>query len=328
MLVRSRLWALSWAVALQTLILTGCGLEHDFAEQLSPNSGTRGSRPALRSVAANESDETIRIAAFNIQVFGVTKMGKPHVMDVLAEVMRRFDVIAIQEIRSVDQTLMPRFVELVNSDGSQYDYIIGPRLGRTSSKEQYAYVYNTRTVHLNRDWVYTIDDPNDRLHREPFIANFRARGPPPSEAFSFTLINIHTDPDEVPSELAALADVFRAVQNDGLGEDDIILLGDLNTHEHRLGELADIPNIKWAISGMTTNTRANRAYDNILFDRVATSEYTGQFGVMNLMREFDLTLEEAIEVSDHYPVWAEFSIYESSEVSAARAASGGSGARR
>jgi deoxyribonuclease-1-like protein len=328
MLVRSRSWTLAWSLALQTLLVTGCGLEHDFTEQMASDSGSRGSNSSVRTVAVPNSDETLRIAAFNIQVFGVTKMGKPHVMDVLAEVMRQFDVIAIQEIRSTDQTLMPQFLELVNSDGSQYDYVIGPRLGRTSSKEQYAYVYNTRTVDLNRDWIYTISDPNDRLHREPFVASFRARGPPPSDAFRFTLINIHTDPDEVPSELAALADVFRAVQNDGLGEDDIILLGDLNTHEHSLGELADIPHIKWAISGMTTNTRANRAYDNILFDRVATSEYTGRFGVMNLMREFNLSLEEALEVSDHYPVWAEFSIYESFEVFPVRAASGESGARR
>jgi deoxyribonuclease-1-like protein len=324
---RFRLWALTWTWVCQSLLLaTGCGLEQEFSPHLGETPRGRNSSGDVRQVGAPASGETIRIAAFNIQVFGVTKMGKPHVMDVLAEVMRQFDVIAIQEIRAIDQTLMPRFIDMVNSDGSQYDYVIGPRLGRTSSKEQYAFVYNTRTIHLNRDWVYTIDDPDDRIHREPMVANFRVRGPPPDEAFTFTLINIHTDPDEVPSELEALADVFRAVQQDGSGEDDVILLGDFNTHEHRLGSLADIPNIKWAITGMTTNTRASRAYDNILFDRVATSEYTGRFGVMNLMREFGLTLEEALEVSDHYPVWAEFSVYEAP--AGVRAASDLGGVRR
>jgi hypothetical protein len=28
------------------------------------------------------------------------------------------------------------------------------------------------------------------------------------------------------------------------------------------------------------------------------------------MKEFNLSLEEALQVSDHFPVWAEFSVYE------------------
>ena len=28
------------------------------------------------------------------------------------------------------------------------------------------------------------------------------------------------------------------------------------------------------------------------------------------LREFNLTLDQAIEISDHFPIWAEFSIYE------------------
>ncbi len=31
---------------------------------------------------------------------------------------------------------------------------------------------------------------------------------------------------------------------------------------------------------------------------------------MDLMREYNLTMEQALEVSDHLPIWAEFSIYE------------------
>ena len=29
-----------------------------------------------------------------------------------------------------------------------------------------------------------------------------------------------------------------------------------------------------------------------------------------MMREFELTMPEALEVSEHLPVWAEFSVYE------------------
>jgi deoxyribonuclease-1-like protein len=252
----------------------------------------------------------IRIASFNIQVFGTSKASKPEVMQVLAEIVRRFDIVAIQEIRSQDETLLPRFVDLVNATGRHYDYVIGPRLGRTVSKEQYAYVFDAATIEVDRSAVYTVDDPDDLLHRPPLVAPFRCRGPPPDEAFTFTLINIHTDPDETATELDALADVFRAVQNDGRGEDDIILLGDLNVDDRKLGRLGQIPNVMPVLVQTPTNTRGTKMYDNILFNRVATVEFMGRAGVVDLMSEFNLTLEAALAVSDHLPVWAEFSVYE------------------
>jgi endonuclease/exonuclease/phosphatase family metal-dependent hydrolase len=259
---------------------------------------------------ASPYQPTVRIATFNIQVFGVSKMEKPHVMQVLADVVRRFDVVAIQEIRSVDDTVMPRFVALINSAGAQYDFIIGPRLGRTNSKEQYAFVFDTTRIEFDPRSIYTVADPQDLLHREPLATRFRARGVPPNQAFTFTLVNIHTDPDETSTELDALAQVFVGVQQNGTGEDDVILLGDLNVDERRLGDLGRLPGIGWVVSGMPTNTRGDKTYDNIVFDRRTTVEFTGRWGVLNLMQEYSLTVAQALEVSDHLPVWAEFSVYE------------------
>ena len=147
-------------------------------------------------------------------------------------------------------------------------------------------------------------------HRQPRAPRSELRGPPPEQAFTFSLVNIHTDPDETGRELDALADVFRAVRDDGRGEDDVILLGDLNVDDHHLGRLGELPHVHWAISGVATNTRGDKLYDNILFSEMATSEYTGRWGVFDLIREFNLTIDEALKVSDHMPVWAEFNLYE------------------
>jgi deoxyribonuclease-1-like protein len=253
---------------------------------------------------------TIRIASFNIQVFGESKLAKPKVMQILAQVIRRFDVVAIQEVRATTQDVLPRFVQQINAEGASYNFVLGPRLGRTSSKEQYAILYNQATIQLVPGSMYTIDDPDDRLHREPMVAGFTVRGPPPAQAFTFTLIDIHTDPDEVASEMNALDDVYRAVREDGRREDDIILLGDLNTDDAHLGELGKMPYLVAAISKQPSNTRGNKLYDNIIFDRRATTEYTGRSGVLNLIREYQLSMQDALEVSDHFPVWAEFSVYE------------------
>lgn len=269
--------------------------------------GGDGHSTAAAPVTAGE---TITVASFNIQVFGESKLAKPEVMDVLAEVVRRFDVVAIQEVRAKRQDVLPRFVSKINAGSARYDFAIGPRLGRTSSKEQYAFVYDTSRIELDRSWVYTVPDPNDRLHRPPFVARFRARGPPPAEAFSFMLVNIHTDPDETDEELDALDDVFRQVQRDNPDEDDVILLGDLNVDDRHLGELGAVSNIAWIVSGTTTNTRRNKLYDNIVFDRVAGAEFTGRWGVFDLAAEFGISTESALRVSDHLPVWAEFTARE------------------
>ncbi len=270
-------------------------------------------------IAANappvvRSGKTIRIAAFNIQVFGRSKIEKPIVVDYLARIVRQFDVVAIQEIRSKDQDILPLFVEAINAGGRQYDYAIGPRLGRSSSKEQYAFVFDRASIEIDRQQLYTLDDPDDLLHREPLVGWFRVRGPPAQQGFTFSLVNIHTDPDEVDEEINVLDDVMRVVRDDGRNEDDVILLGDLNADDRHFDELGRLPQVGWAISGIPTNTRGTKQYDNLVFFGNATREYMGRSGVFDFMREYNLTIDEALEVSDHLPVWAEFSIYEGGEI--------------
>ncbi|MFO0903989.1 MAG: endonuclease/exonuclease/phosphatase family protein [Pirellulales bacterium] len=275
--------------------------------------------PAASNPAAAAPASTITIASFNIQVFGTSKLANERVREILVHTVRQFDLVAIQEVRSKDDSVIPSFVRDINSDGSRYDYIIGPRLGRTNSKEQYTFVFNTQRLEASRSSVVTLNDPEDLLHREPLVARFRAVATPPETGFSFWIVNIHTDPDEVPQEVDALADAFEAVMHAAPDEDDVILLGDLNADETQFGRLGKIPGITWIVPRTTTtNTRGNRTYDNILFLEDSTTEFTGRWGVVDMQRAFNLTLDEALKVSDHLPVWAEFDVRESSRVNFAR----------
>jgi len=276
----------------------------------SPQSPQITYNPPAQFASSRRAADKLLIATFNIQVFGESKLAKREVVGVLADVVRHFDVVALQEIRAKSDEILPRFLAAINSDGSRYDFIIGPRLGRTSSTEQYAYVYDTTRVEYNPKQVGNLSDPQDRLHREPYVARFRARTQSPEQAFTFWLVNTHTDPDEVPEEVDALADVFRLMQVASPDEDDVILLGDLNASETQMGRLGQLPGMSWVVRGAMTNTRLTKAYDNILFQRDATTEYTGRWGVFNLQQAYGLTNEQALMVSDHYPVWAEFQVWE------------------
>ena len=93
-------------------------------------------------------------------------------------------------------------------------------------------------------------------------------------------------------------------------KDDVILLGDLNVDTAGLSELGRIPGVESIARDVKTNTRRTKTYDHILIDRTMTREYTGRFGVLDFQRDFGLSEEEALSVSDHQPVWAEFSAYE------------------
>jgi deoxyribonuclease-1-like protein len=256
--------------------------------------------------------DTIGVASYNIQVFGASKLEKPWVVDILAEIVRHFDIVAIQEVRAKEDRILPEFVAAINANGSRYDFVIGPRQGRTTSTEQYAFVYDTNRIEVDRSSIGSMSDPADVLHREPMVARFRTRTNSAGIPFSFWLVNIHTDPDEVASEINVLADVFRVMQTARADEDDVILLGDFNASDREFDRLGQVPGITWAVTGISTNTRKNKMYDNILFSRVATTEFTGRWGVVDVQSVFNLTLDQALEISDHFPVWAEFRMGESS----------------
>ena len=277
--------------------------------------------PAAAPVGGKPTD-AITIASFNIQVFGESKIAKHDVVDVLTRVVRNFDIVAVQEVRAKSDSVIPQFLSSINADGSRYQFVIGPRLGRTVSKEQYTFIYDSTRIEIDPSSVGTSPNPGDRLHRPPLHARFRVRANPPEAGFSFWLVDTHTDPDEVSAEVNALADVFMEMKALRPDEDDVILLGDLNAGPPQFGKIKQIPGVGWAVSGVTTNTRRSKTYDNIIFDQRATTEYTGRWGVLDLQNTFGLSLDKALEVSDHNPVWAAFRPWETRQVAASMPASG------
>jgi deoxyribonuclease-1-like protein len=270
---------------------------------------TAAGRPAVRL------QPSLRVASFHLRAFGPAKAERPELIEVIAQTIRQFDVVAIQGVHSPRPDTLRTLLEQINADGRHYGLLVGPEVGRATDREQYAFVFDQATIEVDHAATYTIDDPDDLLRRPPLVGWFRARGPPADQAFTFTLVNVHADLEDVAAglnseELRALQAVFFSVRDDGRGEDDVILLGTFHADDQRLGDLERIPGLLAAISGKHTNTRQTRQLDNLLFQLPATGEYTGRNGVFDFLREFNLTLEQALEVSDHLPVWAEFSVYE------------------
>ena len=251
-------------------------------------------------------NETINIASFNIQIFGRSKRSKDDVMAVLTNISRNFDIIAVQEFRDSSETTLDYFVQKINEmPGPVYASVGSARLGRTTSKESYAFVYNTETVTFSGT-SYVYNDTNDIFEREPFIAGFS------SGNFDYILVNIHAKPDDAESEIQALVDVIADADNYFPDDHDVIVLGDYNADGSYFSETTTTglrgTDYTWVIGDDldTTVATSSNTYDRIVFQADHTTEdFAGEVGVMLFESLLPGGLE-AKKVSDHYPVWAVF----------------------
>ncbi len=287
--------------------LEGLGFPSNSANRAAQGDSTADLPPPA------QGNRTIRIATFNADPLDPPKLANRMVAGHLVSVVRRFDIVALQNIQSEGTGLLSQLIEQVNADGRHFQFAVGPAESGLRDQPYSAFVYDMSTVEIDPSTVCLVDDPLKRLRHRPLVAAFRTRGPQPSDAFTFTLINVRTSLDRAAQELELMDDVYRAVRDDGRNEDDVILLGNLNADESKLLEWQQTVNLAWAIARTPSTMRGTWPADNILFDRRATIEYTGRSGVFDVMRELDLTVDQAAELSDHLPVWAEFSVYEGGE---------------
>jgi endonuclease/exonuclease/phosphatase family metal-dependent hydrolase len=179
---------------------------------------------------------------------------------------------------------------------------VGPRLGRTNSKEQYVFYYDMRFVQL-LGAPSTYPHVDDVFEREPFAARFAAGG------FDFVLVNIHVKPDDADAEIRALGDVVAWAEAE-FQDPDVIVLGDLNADCTYFDE-AD----RQAAVGMnwitpddfdTTVKGTVCTYDNFLVADSLMDEFTGEIELFRFDTEYGLDQAAAEDVSDHYPVFAVF----------------------
>ena len=98
----------------------------------------------------------------------------------------------------------------------------------------------------------------------------------------------------------------------------MILLGDFQADDEHLGPISKMAGMAIAVTKTPTNPDQTKQWDNLVFDAQTTKEFTGRSGTLNLMRQYNLSLQEALEVSDHLPVWAEFNIHEGETVPEAK----------
>ncbi len=276
-------------------------------------------QPVSLPVPTGKSPQTMSLGTFSIQNFDATKANDAGIISVLASVISRFDIVAIQGI-SKDAAGIATLMRKLKASGGQFGSQVSPPVGREGEMQCFAFIWDEARMQLTPGSVFVVQDPTDRMKFEPMVGSFETRfgstgGRSP---FRFTLINAHANPSGVSvnsplNEMNVLDDVYQSVRQYGYqktGEEDFILLGNLGVNTAGLGELGKIPNLVSIGGDCLTDTLQTKTLDHILMDQTRTREYTGRFGLVDLQKQFGLTQEQALMVSDHLVLWAEFSVYE------------------
>jgi hypothetical protein len=259
---------------------------------------------------AERDDDFVRIATLDLGGFDEGRLDDEKTAELLARVVRQFDVVALQNVRPKSPRLMARLVDLANAEGAQYAHVLGPEVGPPGDLEQFAFLFDEASLEVDREVAYLVDDPDDLFACDPFAAPFRVRGPDEAAAFTFTLVNVRIDESRLAEEYALLAGLFRAVRNDGRDEDDVIVLGAMGVDTLAEGPPGDSARFAWGVSEAPAAAVASTVIDNLFFDARATGEFSGRAGLLDLLREFNLTRREVNNLAARAPAWAEFALVE------------------
>lgn len=256
---------------------------------------------------------TLKIAAFNIRTFGETKVSNATLRSYIVQIVSRYDIALIQEVRDSHLVAVGKLLDELNRvKPNTYHYVVSEPLGRNSYKERYLFVYRPDQVSVLDTYYY--DDGcepcgTDTFSREPSIVKFFS---PFTEVREFAIVPLHAAPADAVTEIDALYDVYQDVQKKW-GLEDVMLMGDFNADCSYVSpsfwssiRLRTSPAFQWLIpdSADTTVTSTHCAYDRIV---VAGALLQGAV-VPNSATPFDfqaaygLSSQLAEAISDHYPV--------------------------
>ncbi|XP_063065413.1 deoxyribonuclease-1-like 1 isoform X2 [Engraulis encrasicolus] len=257
---------------------------------------------------------TFKICAFNVRSFGDSKSSDAEVMKTLVRTVSRCDIALLQEVKDRKGKAVPLLLEALNRYNTHYtyDYVASERLGRTSYQEQYVFMYRTDTASVKNQYQYpdTQEGDEDAFAREPFVVWFKA---PRTVLGDFVLIPQHTSPSNATKEIDELYDVFVDVKRRWRVKN-VMFLGDFNAacgyvakKNRKLIRLYTDPSFIWLIGDdvdTTVKESTDCAYDRIVIhgEDFARGIVPYSAGAFDFAKEYGLTEEQALDVSDHYPV--------------------------
>ncbi|KAM8930336.1 deoxyribonuclease gamma-like isoform 2-T2 [Pelodytes ibericus] len=255
----------------------------------------------------------MKIASFNARRFGLKKCSDCKILPIITKIIFRYDIIVILEVFDSKEKATKKLVEHLNScDGdARFNYVLSKPLGRRGYKEQYLFLYREDVVQVKE--IYQYEDmqqgDEDSFAREPFIVRFQSKT---TAAKDLTLIPVHTTPKDSVQEIDELYDVYLHIKEKWATQN-IMLLGDFNadgayvsSKKMKTIRLRTDETLHWLIQDDIDTTATNStdfSYDRIVVHGDLMKHIIPDSAKpFNFQEAYNLTEEEALAVSDHYPV--------------------------
>ena len=294
-------------------------------------------------IPSKKLDKNLLIATWNIRAFGnLTRKWNSddddspkrdlHSVLCIAEIISRFDVIALQEVKDNIRALRDTLKVL----GKNWSFILTDvNKGKVGNGERMAYLFDTRRVHLSglagelvvpEEWGENIGEHalSKQFVRSPYAVSFR------SNQHTFILVTLHIlygkNPQSRIEELRGIAKwLYSWAGSLNAYHQDFIALGDFNIDAR--GDLLEETFLSEGlyIPPQLQNKDVTRSIFNTtkFYDQIAWFNSQGKGPKLSMeflsggnydfvpyaLANRQLTKQSlSWLISDHYPLWAEFKV--------------------
>lgn len=244
------------------------------------------------------------MCSWNLQNFGKSKSDAGIIY--MAEILRKFDVVAIQEVVAGygGSRAVARLADELNRLGSKWDYVISdPTSSMGNSKERYAFIWNTSKIKKKGE-AWLEQNFESSIEREPLLCRFEVGRQ------VFTMVSFHAVPKSKQPETEIK--YFKFLPGLYPGEE-LIFCGDFNLPQSHtvfnpLKKMGYVP----ALVGQKTSLKQRAIggdclaseYDNFFFN--SGNLKLRESGIVPFYQDFE-SLQDARLISDHVPVYLNFS---------------------
>lgn len=252
-------------------------------------------------------DTTVSICSWNLKDFGRSKSDSE--IEFIANTIKDFDIVLIQEVVAGDPggaQAVGRLGDALSRKGTKWEYRISDATSGENSykRERYAYLWKPSKVTLSgKPWLEL--KYNDELNREPFYATFR------SGAKEFTLVNFHAITKNMQPETEVKYFKYLPEEYPNLN---LIFCGDFNLPQsHTVFNPIKKMGYTPVLIGQNTSLKMecvgneclSSEFDNFFYHR--NKIFMINRGIIPFYASFQ-SLNEARTISDHVPIFFEFSV--------------------
>lgn len=310
----------------------------------------RASLESDTGIPTRTATDTLLVATWNIREFDSRKYGgrSEEAFLYIAEIISRFDLIAIQEVRDSLYALQ-RLQQLL---GDWWSYLVTDvTLGRSGNSERLAFLYDKRKVQFSglAAEIVLPESAKDRavqLARSPYVAGFTCGWAQVNLCTVHIYYGKSTKVD--PRRLAEITNIAKTLAKHSSHftsgrvrtptgeteiEENLMLLGDFNIFNRADATMQALEKARFMVpEGLQTipgsNVDKNRHYDQIaFFEKLHGMTPTGRAGVFDYYEHVYRNTDEQVyssawkrtkargfrewrtyQMSDHLPMWVEFRI--------------------